>query len=153
LIAEGLIEAGRDDLAADVLQRLLKVQVAALRETKHFYEFYHSDEPAGLGTPGTLTGSLPIYLLLRVLGVRVVSSGKVWTGGAYHWPSPVSVRQHGVTVERSAQGTHITFASGYEVQLPANAEWQAVIDPKPKVMPAVKPVRPRTAAPSDTSGA
>src|SRR5690606_31211387 len=132
LIAEGLIEAGRIDLATDVLQRLIRVQVAALREHKHFYEFYHSDEPKGLGTPGYLTGSLSVYLLLRVLGVRIISSGKVWTGGPYHWPTAISIRQHGVTVQRSAQGTHITFPSGYETSLPANAEWQAVVDTKPK---------------------
>lgn len=152
LLAEGLIEAGRDDLAADVLRRLINAQVAALRQNGHFSEFYHSDEPAGLGTPGYLTGSLPVYLLLRVLGVRIISSGRVWTGGPYHWPSPVSVRQHGVLVERSAKGTHVTFPSGYEVQLPAGAEWQAVIDPKPKAAPAVRPVRRRAAAPPDTSG-
>lgn len=147
LIAEGLIEAGRIDLATDVLQRLIRVQVAALREHKHFYEFYHSDEPKGLGTPGYLTGSLPVYLLLRVLGVRIISSGKVWTGGPYHWPTAISIRQHGVTVQRSAQGTHITFPSGYETSLPANAEWQAVVDTKPKA--AAKPVRSRSSTPPD----
>ncbi|HLV36455.1 MAG TPA: GH116 family glycosyl hydrolase, partial [Spirillospora sp.] len=63
LIGEGLIEMGRFDLAADLLQRLLRVQVETLRQHKHFSEFYHSDEPAGLGTPGHLAGSVPVYLL------------------------------------------------------------------------------------------
>ncbi|MBZ0302755.1 MAG: hypothetical protein K8J31_23630, partial [Anaerolineae bacterium] len=151
LIGEGLIEAGRLDLAADLLQRLLRVQVEVLRQHKHFSEFYHSDQAVGLGTPGHLGGSVPVNLLLRVLGVRIISTGKVWTGGTYAWSGPVSVRQHGVEVQRSADGTTVTFPSGYEVQLPADAEWQAVIDPKPKPTPTIKAVRPRSITPTHTT--
>lgn len=142
LIGEGLIEAGHGQLAAELLHSLLRVQVDVLRHHRQFYEFYHSDQPAGLGTPGHLAGTVPVYLLLRVLGVRIISGGKVWTGGPLHWPAPITVRQHGVTVERSAQGTRVTFPSGYEAQLPADAEWQEIIDPNPQLMPPIQPIRP-----------
>jgi hypothetical protein len=66
----------------------------------------------------------------------------------------VIIRQHGVTVRRSADGTQVTFPSGYEVNLPADAEWQAVVDPKPRLLAPIRPVRPRTSStPSDKSGA
>ncbi len=128
LIGEGLIETGHVELATDLLQRLIKAQVAVLTRDKRFYEFYHPDEPRGLGEPGSVKGIIPVHLLLRVLGVRVQSKKQVWTGGAYHWGKAVSVTQYGVTVTRSAGGTHIEFASGNVVDLPPTAEWQQVLD-------------------------
>ena len=131
LLGEGIIEAGRYDLATDLLARLLKTQVAALKQDKHFSEFYHSDEPRGLGTPADLGGIVPVHLLLRVLGVRVISDQKVWTGGPYHWSGPVTFRQHGVVIRRSSDSTQIEFPSGSQIQLAPGAEWQAVVDPRP----------------------
>ncbi len=144
LIGEGLIESGHSQLAADMLHRLLTTQVEVLRRQSHFSEFYHSDQPEGLGTPDHLGGIVPVYLLLRVLGIHILSSGKVWTGGPYHWPTPVIVHQYGVTVKRSSSGTTITFLSGYEVSLPADAEWQPVTDPNPKRLPSIKSVQARS---------
>ncbi|MBZ0298072.1 MAG: hypothetical protein K8L99_36295 [Anaerolineae bacterium] len=138
LMGEGFIEAGKPELAADLLQRLLRVQVETLRQQREFSEFYHSEETIGLGEKGHLAGIVPLHLLLRVLGIRVIHSGKVWTGGPYFWPQPVKLTQHGVTIQRSAQGTQIHFPSGHEVTLDADAEWQEVIDPQPKPVPPPK---------------
>lgn len=126
LIGEGLIEHDRVDLATDLLKRLLGAQTAVLRETKAFAEFYHADSARGLGERGSTLGLVPLHLLLRVLGVRIVSKTRVWTGGAYAWGSPVTVTQHGVTVRRSQTGTEIHFPSGEAITLPANAPWQEV---------------------------
>ena len=116
------------DLATDLLQRLINAQLTVLTRDKRFYEFYHPDEPRGLGEPGSVKGIIPVHLLMRVLGVRIQSKKQVWTGGAYHWGKAVSVTQYGVTVTRSADGTHIEFASGNVVDLPPTAEWQQVLD-------------------------
>ena len=126
LIGEGLIEHNRVDLATDLLQRLLGAQTAVLRDAKAFYEFYHADEARGLGERGSTLGLVPLHLLLRVLGVRIVSKTRVWTGGAFDWGKPVSVTQHGVTVRRSTTGTEIRFPSGETVALPGDAPWQEV---------------------------
>ncbi len=128
LMGEALIEAGRQDLAVDLLQRLLQVQETVLSKQRQFYEFYHCTEPLGSGTPGHLGGIVPLHLLMRVLGLRIVSAHKVWTGGPYPWPQAVTVRQHGISVTRDSSGTTITFPSGQETRLPATAEWQAVSD-------------------------
>jgi len=128
LIGEGLIEAGEIKLATDLLKRLMRTQVAVLTSDKSFYEFYHPDEPRGLGERGSVTGIIPLHLLLRVLGVRILSKKKVWTGGTYHWGNELSVTQYGVTVRRSLQGIQIQFPSGKVVNLSADAAWQEVID-------------------------
>ncbi|NDJ61575.1 MAG: hypothetical protein GYB67_10650 [Chloroflexi bacterium] len=129
LIAEGLIEAGRVDLATDLLKRLLKTQVAVLKQARAFSEFYHADETQGLGEHGHTAGLVPLHLLLRVLGVRIISARKVWTGGAFTWGAPVAITQHGVSVQRSTDATAITFPSGHRVHLSGTAPWQEIIDP------------------------
>ena len=128
LIGEGLIETGQVTLATDLLKRLIHAQTAVLTAEKSFFEFYHPDEARGLGEPGNTNGIIPLHLLLRVLGIRIVSKTKVWTGGSYHWGSPVTVTQYGVTVKRSPQGIHIEFPSGKTVSLAADAVWQEVKD-------------------------
>ncbi len=138
LMGEGLIEAGQLEKATDLLKRLLNVQVATLKQQRHFTEFYHSDELVGLGELGHLNGIVPLHLLLRVIGVRIISGGKVWTGGTFAWGQPITVTQHGVAVRRSAKGTTIAFPSGYQVNLAADAEWQEIVDPKPVLLPPLK---------------
>lgn len=126
LIGEGLIEHNRVDLATELLKRLLAAQTAVLQSSKTFFEFYHADEPRGLGERGSTMGLVPLHLLMRVLGVRIMSKSRVWTGGAFAWGSPVTVSQHGVTVTRSAQGTEVRFPSGSAVSLAADAPWQEI---------------------------
>lgn len=128
LIGEGLIETGNDALAADVLARLLKVQVAVLKAQKEFSEFYHSDSPLGPGERGHVAGVVPLHLLMRVAGVRIISARKVWVGGTFAWSSPITITQHGVQVRRSAEGTRIQFPSGQVVELGKDASWQEVLD-------------------------
>ena len=126
LIGEGLIETGSIEFATDILKRLIATQVAVLKAEKAFYEFYHPDEPRGLGEKGSTFGIIPLHLLMRVLGIRIVSPTKVWTGGAYHWGETVTVRQHGITVRRSPERVEIVFPSGETVELPGDAEWQEI---------------------------
>jgi hypothetical protein len=146
LMGEALIETGQHATASELMHRLLKTQVAVLQQNGEFSQFYHSEKAKGLGVESHLSGIVPVHLLLRVLGVRVISSGKVWAGGPYHWPTPVQLTHHGVKVQRDADGTRIQFPSGHQVSLPPEAEWQEVIDPNPKpikkplqMLPAKKP--------------
>lgn len=138
LMGEALIEAGHMDKATDLLKRLLKVQIETLKHQRHFTEFYHSDELTGLGEPGHLDGIIPLHFLLRVIGIRIISGGKVWIGGKFVWGQPITVTQHGVVVRRSREGTHITFPSGYQANLTADADWQEIVDPHPVLLPALE---------------
>lgn len=140
LIGEGLLNAGYVQEATIVLKRLLETQTEVLKRQKRFAEFYHSDEPIGLGEDGYLSGIVPLHLLMRVLGVRIVNNKTVWTGGAFTWGTPVTVSQNGMTISRSESGTTVTFASGHIVKLDKDAEWQEVIDPSPTTTQAIQPI-------------
>jgi hypothetical protein len=128
LVGEGLIEYGYLAEATELIQKLIAAQVAVLKHGHAFYEFYHADEARGLGERGNVAGAVPLHLLLRVLGARIVSPRKVWAGGAFHWGAPVTIRQHGITIVRSAEGTSIRFPGGNTVELPVDAPFQEISD-------------------------
>ena len=128
LIGEGLIEYGYLSEATELLKRLIKTQVAVLKQEQAFYEFYHTDEAHGLGERGNSAGVVPLHLLMRVLGVRIVSNQRLWVGGQFTWGAPVTVTQHGITVRRSAEGTQIRFHGGNTLELPADAPFQEITD-------------------------
>jgi hypothetical protein len=128
LMGEALMELGEIEKATELVRRFIKAQVAVLKEKKSFTEFYHSDQPLGLGESGNIGGIVPLHLLLRVFGIRIISSRKVWAGGTFHWDSPVTVRQRGVIVRRSQNGTVVIFPSGYKVEW-SGVDWREVVSP------------------------
>ncbi len=138
MLGEGLIDAGRPDLAAELLTRLVTAQLYTLRTEKAFREAYNSDELEGLGERDFLSGVVPLHLLWRLMGIRFISPGKVWIGGEYALPWPVRVQHHGVTVERNAKGAKITFPSG-QVKRTRSTRWQAVEDPTAADAPGAVP--------------
>lgn len=129
LIAEGLLEVGHVDSAAALTMRLLKAQIEALRTTKSFSEYYHADLPVGLGEQGSIMGIAPLYLFLRLAGVRIISAHKVWAGGSYPFARPLTIKRLGVRVRRSADGTEVRFPSGHAVELPAGAPLTEISEP------------------------
>ena len=138
LIGEGLIEYGSSSAAYELLKRLLTTQTKVLKDKKTFTEFYHSDEAIGLGENGHISGIVPLHLLMRLLGTRVISHAKVWIGGPFVWEHPVTIKQHGVTISRSSTGTHIEFPSGYTADV-SGETWQEISDPNPLQPPTPPP--------------
>lgn len=128
LLCEGLVEYGRHDLAVRILKRLMKTQTQVLKRHKQFFEFYHSEEPLGLGERSHVAGIVPLHVLMSVLGVQIMNRYSVYTGGPFAWGRSITVRQHGVTVMRTDSGTQIVFPSGYSVKLGANEALQIVQD-------------------------
>jgi len=133
LIGEGLLDSGHAALATKLVKRTLKTQTQVLKKEKHFSEFYHASSNQGLGEAAHLSGIVPLFLLLRVLGVQIVDARRVYAGGSFHWGSPVTIKQHGVTVTRSNAGTTVKFPSGYVAKVGANAEWGLIEDVKAPV--------------------
>ncbi|MDX2141697.1 MAG: hypothetical protein SF123_26655 [Chloroflexota bacterium] len=128
-IGEGLIEYNRPTVAVDVLRAQLYAQTNALREKRAFMEWYlNVDGHPFEGVRGHNAGLPPLHLLLRSLGVRVISPTKVWTGGHFAWDKPVKIAHNGVIVERRQDGTRVQFPSGKVVELSSDAPWQEIID-------------------------
>ncbi|MCY3832547.1 MAG: hypothetical protein OXG85_05990 [Chloroflexi bacterium] len=131
LVGEGMVRAGFRVEATTLVKRVLEGLRRVLAREGKLSQFYHSDEAKGYGEDHHIGGIVPLKLLSDVLGVSIAAADRVWVGGEFTWGEPVSVEQHGVTVERDADGTRIKFPSGHSENLPADAAWQLVRDPTP----------------------
>lgn len=133
MIIEGLLDYGYTGEAATLFSRLLDGTVRALRRDHAFHETYNSDIGDGFGDLDELAGLIPIGLVMRLIGLRIVSPRKVWAGGVFALSTPVKVDQSGVTVTRSAEGTTVRFPSGYTAEV--GPEWQLIEDSTPVTEP------------------
>ena len=132
LLGEGMVKSGFRAEATQLIQRVLHGLSAILERERHLSQFYHADEIRGFGEHNHLGGAVPLHLLSAVIGIRVLSRARVQVGGEFTWGEPVSVEQHGVSVERDSESIRIRFPSESEVTLPADARWQTVDDPAPE---------------------
>jgi hypothetical protein len=119
LMCEGLMAHGYHAQAVDLLKRLLRVQTATLRETGRFTPFYHEADAHGMGSRMDIGGVVPVHVLMRAFGVTIQADGTVRVGVDFAWSEPVTIRQHGVTVERNTDETRVMLASGETVTVPA----------------------------------
>jgi hypothetical protein len=133
LMGQATLDTGYPEIATEILRRLLETQKHVLNEQGRLSEFYHSDKQKGLGEDGHLAGIAPLFLFSRIIGIQIIHYGKVLTGGPFLWGNSITVKQHGVIVTRSKKRTRIEFPSGKIATLPADAEWQAVIDPNESI--------------------
>jgi hypothetical protein len=115
MLGEGLIDYGYRAEAAELITRLMRGIVHALRSEKAFREAYNSDQLEGLGDKDYLWGVAPVHLFLRAVGVRIVSPRRVFLEGRNPFPWPVTVRWKGVTVTKDASCAKVTLPSGREV--------------------------------------
>lgn len=140
LLGEGLLKAGYGNQVTEMTKQTLDVLADVLADDRAVSQFYHSEKAAGLGENGHLAGIAPLHLLMQLFGVRIVSHDKVYIGGAFAWGRGVTIRQHGVYVRRTTKRIKVEFASGHVVELPPDADWQAVTDPNPVTPPKIQPI-------------
>ena len=125
-----------------MLKELLKMLVEVLKTDHEFSQFYNSDEVEGIGEGNHLAGIVPLHLLMKSFGIVVIDAATVYTGGNFAWDRSVTVRQHGVYVRRTKKTITVRFASGHEVKLKGDVEWQAIIDPEPESLDDIIPLAP-----------
>jgi hypothetical protein len=143
LIAWALLDRGFVHEAADLFKRLLAAQTRALATEQVFRSFYNPDTGEGLGEADSISGVVSLGWFARLFGGYVLAPDSVVISGPFAFEGEkMAWTQHGVRIERRANGTTIHFPSGKEVKLPPDAEPQVVRDPsKPKA--ARKPAAPK----------
>ena len=129
LIGGGMVKSGFRREATKLIKRVLESLSQILKRDGYLSQFYHADEHRGFGEDHHVGGIAPLGFLHDVIGIRIVSSRKVWVGGEFTWGEPIRIEQHGIIVERDSESTRVEFPSGHGEMLPANIEWRAIIDP------------------------
>ncbi|MGE5251667.1 MAG: hypothetical protein ACM3QS_15805, partial [Bacteroidota bacterium] len=117
LIAEGLLTYGYRAEAARLTERLMRAVIQCLRQSRGFYERYHADAGSGIGERGALAGLAPVGLFLRVLGVNILSPGRVRLEGKNPFAWPVTILYKGLKVVRGTGVTEVLFPNGQAVKV------------------------------------
>lgn len=112
LIGKGLIKYGCYQEAVTLFTNVMNAVIENLKHNQAFYQYYHSKTGKGIGEPNSLNGLPPIGFFLDVLGVRILSSRRVFLKGHNPFPMPISVKFRGLTVLRESRQTKITFPGG-----------------------------------------
>lgn len=119
MLGEALLEAGRSERAAVLVDRLMAAAIGSLKSGNQFHAYYHPDRLEGMGPRGHSAGLAPLGLFLRTLGVHLVHGRRVEIRGANPFPWPVTIRWRGLSVHRPLAGpTQIEMADGSRVEVP-----------------------------------
>jgi hypothetical protein len=128
-IGWALVERGYTREAADLFKRVLAAQVGSLKEEHTFRSLYNADTGAGLGDAGLVESVTSLGWFARLFGAFVLDAGSVAISDPLAFEGEnMTWTHHGVRIQRSADGTAITFPSGRTVTLPPDAEPQVVRD-------------------------
>lgn len=126
-----LIALGRHAESAELFKRVLAAQIKSLKEMQGFRAFYDPETGAGLGDSDVLEGIPSVGWFARLFGAYAPDAATVIVTGPFALPGEtIRWTQHGVIIERSADHTAITFASGKTVTLKPDSGPQTVRDPK-----------------------
>jgi hypothetical protein len=126
-IGWALVERGYTREAVDLFKRVLAAQVRSLASDQTFRSFYNPDTGAGLGDAGLVESVVSWGWFARLFGAFALDAGSVVITDPFAFEGERMIwTQHGVRIQRSAEGTTITFPSGRTVTLPPDAEPQIV---------------------------
>lgn len=112
LVGEGLLSYGFRNESARLVAHLMNAIIQNLKQNRAFYQAYHAETGIGIGERNALQGLAPLGLFLQILGVQILSAGKVRLEGRNPFPWPVTIKFRGLTVVRQADNTEITFPDG-----------------------------------------
>lgn len=125
LIGHGLLNYGYRAQAAALMEHNLDLLVKVIDTQGFFQKKYGATSSKGYGEKNALEGLVPLGLLLRIIGVKIISPWRVEVEGFNPFPWPVTVKYCGMTILRNKQKTTVVFPDGQA--LTANDERPCVI--------------------------
>ena len=117
LAGEGLLSYGYRAEAARLTEKLMQTIIRCLKQSRGFYERYHSENGSGIGERGALAGLAHVGLFLRVLGVEILSPTSVRLEGRNPFAWPVMILYKGLKVNRGLEETEVVFPNGQVVKI------------------------------------
>lgn len=155
-LGAALFEADYVAESRALFENVLAAQIRSLQTEGTFRSLYNADTGDGQGDTGTIEGAVSWRWFTLLFGAFVLSPGAVAIRGEFAFDGTMRWMQHGVTIERSADQTIITFPTGTTQRLKPDAEPQIVNDPKFKPRQqkptAAPPPDPNIEPPASDSG-
>lgn len=111
-LAEGLLRYGFREEAAELLTCLMTSVVKTLREEHRFYAKYDADREVVLRENVTAAGLTPFNLLLKVVGVEMITPWKVRVRPGHALGRPIRLKWRGLEVTCHPDATLVRFPDG-----------------------------------------
>lgn len=112
MLIEGLIEYGFRDLAAELMNNLMKGITKSLITDFSFRRFYNPYTGNGVGERNALPGLAPINQFLQIVGIKIISPDIFILEGYNPFPWPVTVKYRGLTILKQKDRTRVVFPNG-----------------------------------------
>ncbi len=109
---EGLLEYGKQDLAAELFERLMRVIVKNIPRGKSFFAAYDARNGKGMGRPYQISGAAPVGYFLQILGIQIHSNRELLVKWKNPFPWPVKLSYRGLEVIHEKEKTTILFPDG-----------------------------------------
>jgi hypothetical protein len=126
-IIEGLLCAGRRDLAAKACAALLEAQLKQWNANGSVSSMFNASTRHSQGELDTLAGLPAVWPFLRVLGVeRLTAKEMLLTGMNEHLPS-ITVKYKGTSLTMQPESTTIRTVKGEEIRLTEKTSFKVVL--------------------------
>jgi hypothetical protein len=117
IVAEGLLTYGKIEKAADIFTRNMTGVIQNLKQEGGFRTHYHADQGAPTGQRNHLIGLPSSGLFLEILGIRLVTGGKIQIMHKNPFPWEVKITYRGTSIECSQQAVTIKFPNGESITI------------------------------------
>jgi hypothetical protein len=118
LVTQGLLRSGHTSLAGEIFARWLDTISTNLRRKGCLYSAWDSKTGSGLGKTNHLESTLPIGLLLDLLGVKFLISGEIILEERNPFIYPVQLKYKGVKITLQEGETVLYRVGGDSTSLP-----------------------------------
>lgn len=126
-IIEGLIFAGKRDLAAKICTALLEAQLKQWNTNGSVSSMFNAPTRHSQGELDTLTGLPAVWPFLRVLGIeRLTTKEIILAGMNEHLPS-ITVKYKGTSLTMQPESTTIRTVKGEEIRLTEKTSFKVVL--------------------------
>jgi hypothetical protein len=116
LIIDGLTREGLQQEAAAGFSNQMKAILHGLKDFKGFFPAHDLAGGFPQGQANAITGLAPLYLFLKISGIKLIRPDRVAIWGCNPFPWPIEVRWQGLWVRREDIHTQIIFPDGTQYQ-------------------------------------
>jgi hypothetical protein len=117
ILIEGLLSYGFQDVAAQLMTKIMSAIIQNLKNQNSFRRHYHCRTGKGSGEINILNGLAPTGMFLASLGIRIITQNEFFISGINPYPWPITIKYKGLTIMRQEKSTSIIFPDGQTAEL------------------------------------
>jgi hypothetical protein len=127
LLIEGLIQANQRDVAARVIENLIRAQMTQWQGSGFVSSAFRASDLRSIGELDSLAGLPTIWPLLRSVGIERMVNNEIILNGLNEFLPPITVQYKEACLTMNADQTLIQSVSGEQVEVIENTAYKIVL--------------------------